>query len=191
MSFIKSFKCKNNQINVPSSWLYIILYMQNWNSVIHYAGRGRKRKTDVDAEAAAVEEKKEKLDGVDKKDEETGQRVVIEHWWGHIENVFTHCLCNNFCELFTDIYFITTSKIPLKLNTYVTLVFEACSEFFTAKADGSTGGMLKVCVRHLRLHTLNFMWCSILRNLGGTALRSRWWRETKVTNQYSDACMIE
>lgn len=48
--------------------------------MIHYAGRGRKRKTDVDAEAAAVEEKKEKLDGVDKKDEETGQRVVIEHW---------------------------------------------------------------------------------------------------------------
>ncbi len=34
----------------------------------------------MDAEAAAVEEKKEKLDGDDKKDEETGQRVVIEHW---------------------------------------------------------------------------------------------------------------
>lgn len=45
-----------------------------------YAGRGRKRKADVDSEAAAVEEKKEKLDGVEKKDEETGQRVVIEHW---------------------------------------------------------------------------------------------------------------
>lgn len=68
MSFIKSFKCKNNQINIP-------LYAK-----LKYAGRGRKRKTDVDAEAAAVEEKKEKLDGVDKKDEETGQRVVIEHW---------------------------------------------------------------------------------------------------------------
>uniref|UniRef100_A0A9R1SID5 Selenoprotein H n=2 Tax=Cyprinus carpio TaxID=7962 RepID=A0A9R1SID5_CYPCA len=40
-----------------------------------YAGRGRKRKTDVDAETAAVEEKKEKL-GVDKKDEETGQRAL-------------------------------------------------------------------------------------------------------------------
>lgn len=33
----------------------------------------------MDAEAAAVEEKKEKIDGDDKKDEETGQRVVIEH----------------------------------------------------------------------------------------------------------------
>uniref|UniRef100_A0A672RJZ0 Uncharacterized protein n=1 Tax=Sinocyclocheilus grahami TaxID=75366 RepID=A0A672RJZ0_SINGR len=43
-----------------------------------YAGRGRKRKTDVDAETVAVGEKKEKL-GVDNKDEETGQRVVIEH----------------------------------------------------------------------------------------------------------------
>lgn len=49
-----------------------------------YAGRGRKRKADVDSEAAAVEEKKEKLDGVEKKDEETGQRVVIEHWWEHM-----------------------------------------------------------------------------------------------------------
>ncbi|KAK7137759.1 hypothetical protein R3I94_013418 [Phoxinus phoxinus] len=43
------------------------------------SGRGRKRKADVDSEAAAVEEKKEKLDGAEKKDEETGQRVVIEH----------------------------------------------------------------------------------------------------------------
>lgn len=52
--------------------------------------------------------------------------------------------------------------------------------FCIAKADGFMGGMLKVCVRHLRLRTLNFVWCSILRNLGGTALRSYWWRETKV-----------
>lgn len=59
----------------------------------------------MDAETAAVEEKKEKL-GVDKKDEETGQRVVIEHWWGHAENVFMHLLlCNNFCELFMDAFF--------------------------------------------------------------------------------------
>uniref|UniRef100_A0A673ILH5 Selenoprotein H-like n=1 Tax=Sinocyclocheilus rhinocerous TaxID=307959 RepID=A0A673ILH5_9TELE len=41
-----------------------------------YAGRGRKRKTDVDAETVAVGEKKEKLDGVDNKDEETGQRAL-------------------------------------------------------------------------------------------------------------------
>jgi len=51
---------------------------------------------------------------------------------------------------------------------------------FTVKADEFTGGMQKVCVRHLLLRTLNFRWCSIQRNLGGTALRSHWWREIKV-----------
>lgn len=34
----------------------------------------------MDAEAATVEEKKEKLDEVENEEDETGQRVVIEHW---------------------------------------------------------------------------------------------------------------
>ncbi|XP_051513523.1 selenoprotein H-like [Myxocyprinus asiaticus] len=42
-------------------------------------GRGWKHKVEVDAEGAAVE-KKVKPDGVEKKEEETGQRVIIEHW---------------------------------------------------------------------------------------------------------------
>ncbi|KAA0709596.1 Selenoprotein H [Triplophysa tibetana] len=42
------------------------------------SGRGRKRKA-LDEEAATVEEKKEKLDEVENEEQETGQRVVIEH----------------------------------------------------------------------------------------------------------------
>lgn len=36
MSFIKSLKCKNNQINILSPGYIIILYMQNLNSVMHF-----------------------------------------------------------------------------------------------------------------------------------------------------------
>lgn len=121
MSFIKSLKCKNNQINILSPGYIIILYIQNLNSVMHFNMQ--------------VVEGSVRLTWMQKQ----------LQWRRRKKNL----------EL--------TKKMKKQ---------DKGSSLSIAKADGFMGGMLKVCVRHLQLRTLNFVWCSILRNLGGTALRS-------------------
>lgn len=150
--------------------LLLVIYhpMQTWNSAMYFNMQvvvGSVRRTWMQKQKQLQWRRKQSL--MEMKKQDKGSLLSIG------EDTLKMWSCTVCVTIFVFRFYNIkkckyTPKVKCICDTYIWIMF-----FFTAKADGSTGGMQKVCVRHLQLRTLNFVWCSILRNLGGTALRSR------------------